>query len=139
MDGFRRPPGKAEEMTDYSKISILAVDDVALNLLLVKKILQRYNFRIRTADSGVKALEEVAAEKPDLILLDILMPGIDGFEVLSRLKADWNTKDIPVIILSALNTNKDIVRAYEMGAKDYITKPIIMEKLINSVARNLGL
>ncbi len=126
-------------MTDYSKISILAVDDVALNLLLVKKILQRYNFRIRTADSGVKALEEVAAEKPDLILLDILMPGIDGFEVLSRLKADWNTKDIPVIILSALNTNKDIVRAYEMGAKDYITKPIIMEKLINSVARNLGL
>ncbi|MBQ6557353.1 MAG: response regulator, partial [Bacteroidales bacterium] len=67
------------------------------------------------------------------------MPGIDGFEVLSRLKADWNTKDIPVIILSALNSNKDIVRAYEMGAKDYITKPIIMEKLINSVARNLGL
>lgn len=126
-------------MTDYSKISILAVDDVALNLLLVKKILQRYNFRIRTADSGVKALEEVAAEKPDLILLDILMPGIDGFEVLSRLKADWNTKDIPVIILSALNSNKDIVRAYEMGAKDYITKPIIIEKLINSVARNLGL
>lgn len=126
-------------MTDYSKINILAVDDVALNLLLVKKILQRYNFRIRTADSGVKALEEVAAEKPDLILLDILMPGIDGFEVLSRLKADWNTKDIPVIILSALNSNKDIVRAYEMGAKDYITKPIIMEKLINSVARNLGL
>ena len=126
-------------MTDYSKISILAVDDVALNLLLVKKILQRYNFRIRTADSGVKALEEVAAEKPDLILLDILMPGIDVFEVLSRLKADWNTKDIPVIILSALNSNKDIVRAYEMGAKDYITKPIIMEKLINSVARNLGL
>ncbi len=126
-------------MTDYSKISILAVDDVALNLLLVKKILQRYNFRIRTADSGIKALEEVAAEKPDLILLDILMPGIDGFEVLSRLKADWNTKDIPVIILSALNSNKDIVRAYEMGAKDYITKPIIMEKLINSVARNLGL
>ncbi len=126
-------------MTDYSKISILAVDDVALNLLLVKKILQRYSFRIRTADSGVKALEEVAAEKPDLILLDILMPGIDGFEVLSRLKADWNTKDIPVIILSALNSNKDIVRAYEMGAKDYITKPIIMEKLINSVARNLGL
>ena len=139
MDGIRRPPGKAEEMTDYSKITILAVDDVALNLLLVKKILQRYNFRIRTADSGVKALEEVAAEKPDLILLDILMPGIDGFEVLSRLKADWNTKDIPVIILSALNSNKDIVRAYEMGAKDYITKPIIMEKLINSVARNLGL
>ncbi|MBQ6822715.1 MAG: response regulator [Bacteroidales bacterium] len=126
-------------MTDYSKITILAVDDVALNLLLVKKILQRYNFRIRTADSGIKALEEVAAEKPDLILLDILMPGIDGFEVLSRLKADWNTKDIPVIILSALNSNKDIVRAYEMGAKDYITKPIIMEKLINSVARNLGL
>ena len=126
-------------MTDYSKISILAVDDVALNLLLVKKILQRYNFRIRTADSGVKALEEVAAEKPDLILLDILMPGIDGFEVLSRLKADWNTKDIPVIILSALNSNNDLVRAYEMGAKDYITKPIIMEKLINSVARNLGL
>lgn len=126
-------------MTDYSSYSILVVDDVPLNLKLVSAMLSKFHFRIRTASGGRKALEEVAAEKPDLILLDILMPEIDGFEVLKRLKADIRTCSIPVIVLSALNTNEDIVRAYNLGAKDYITKPVIMEKLVNSVATNLNL
>ena len=82
---------------------------------------------------------EVEAERPSLILLDIMMPDVDGFEVLRRLGANPETRLIPVVVLSALNSNEDIVRAYNLGAKDFITKPILMEKLINSVSVNLNL
>ena len=124
---------------DFSKYSILVVDDVPLNQTLVTKMLSRFNFRIRTASNGLEAMEAVREEKPDLILLDILMPIINGFEVLQLLKAKANTSDIRVIILSALNSNEDIVKGYELGANDFITKPIIMEKLISSVATQLQL
>ncbi|MCR5326721.1 MAG: response regulator [Bacteroidales bacterium] len=126
-------------MTDYSSYNILIVDDVPLNLMIVSRMLGKYNFRMRTANGGKKALEEVAAERPDLILLDIMMPDVDGFEVLRRLHTNPKNRMIPVIVLSALNTNDDIVRAYSLGAKDFITKPILMEKLINSVSVNLKL
>lgn len=123
--------------TDFSKYSILVVDDVPLNLTLVTKMLAPYKFRIRTASNGLEAMEAVRAEKPSLILLDILMPVINGFEVLQMLKAKADTADIKVIILSALNSNEDIVKGYELGADDFITKPIIMQKLINSIATQL--
>jgi len=126
-------------MNDFRNYSILVVDDVPLNLTLVSKMLGHYNFRIRTASNGLEAMEAVRAEKPSLILLDILMPIINGFEVLQMLKAKAETADIKVIILSALNSNEDIVKGYELGADDFITKPIVMEKLINSVATQLEL
>ena len=124
-------------ISDFSKYSVLVVDDVPLNQTLVTKFLARYNFRIRTASNGLEAMESVSAEKPSLILLDLMMPILDGFEVLKLLKAKKETEDIKVIVLSALNSNKDIVRCYDLGANDFITKPIMMEKLINSVARQL--
>jgi len=120
-------------MKDYSKFSILMVDDVPLNLKVVSKMLTPFNFRIRMAGGGRDALEMIVQEKPDILLLDIMMPEIDGFEVLSRIKGDALYSDIRVIILSALNANQDIVRAYELGASDFITKPILMDKLINSL------
>jgi CheY-like chemotaxis protein len=115
------------------------VDDVPLNLLVVTKMLSRFNFRIRTASNGIEALQKVAEEKPDLILLDILMPQMDGFEVLRRLRSDPATADLRVVILSALNTTEDIVKGFNLGANDFITKPIIMEKLISSVSDQLRL
>ena len=124
-------------MTDFSKYNILMVDDVPLNLLVVTKMLSRFNFRIRTATNGMEALRKVAVEKPDLILLDILMPEMDGFEVLERLRSDPATADIRVVILSALNTTEDIVKGFNLGANDFITKPIIMEKLISCVSDQL--
>ncbi len=126
-------------MTDFSKYSLLMVDDVPLNLLVVTKMLSRFNFRIRTASNGIEALQKVAEEKPDLILLDILMPQMDGFEVLCRLRSDPATADLRVVILSALNTTEDIVKGFNLGANDFITKPIIMEKLISSVSDQLRL
>ncbi len=118
---------------DYSKYSVLAVDDIPLNLLLVQKMLGRFHFKLRTASNGQQALDAVAAEKPDLILLDLMMPGIDGFEVIRRLRADPATADIQIVILSALNSNEDVVKGFNMGANDFIMKPIIMEKLLSCV------
>ena len=115
---------------DYSQFEVLAVDDIPLNLLLVQKMLSRFNFKLRTAANGQQALDAVAAKKPDLILLDLMMPGIDGFEVIRRLRADPATADIQIVILSALNSNEDVVKGFNAGANDFIMKPIIMEKLL---------
>jgi len=122
---------------DYSKYNILAVDDIPLNLLLVQKMLSRFKFDIRTADNGQQALDAVADRRPDLILLDLMMPGIDGFEVIKRLREDPATADIRIVILSALNSNEDVVKGFDLGANDFIMKPIIMEKLLNSVFTQL--
>ena len=124
---------------DYSRLSVLAVDDIPLNLLLVQKMLSRFNFRLRTASGGQQALDAVAAEKPDLILLDLMMPGIDGFEVIRRLRSSEDTADIRIVILSALNSQDDIVKGFNTGADDFITKPIIMEKLLSCVITQMQL
>ena len=124
---------------DYSKYNVLAVDDIPLNLLLVQKMLSRFNFKLRTAANGQQALDAVAAQKPDLILLDLMMPGIDGFEVIRRLRADEATADIQIVILGALNSNEDIVKGFNVGANDFIMKPIIMEKLLSCVITQMQL
>lgn len=124
---------------DFSKYSVLAVDDIPLNLLLVEKMLSRFNFHFRKASNGQMALDAVAQEKPDLILLDLMMPGIDGFEVIRRLRSNPETADIQIVILSALTSNEDIVRGFDAGANDFIMKPIIMEQLISCVVNHLQL
>ena len=122
---------------DYSAYNVLAVDDIPLNLLLVQKMLSRFNFKMRTASGGQQALDAVAAQKPDLILLDLMMPGIDGFEVIKRLRENPETADIQIVILSALNSNEDVVKGFNVGANDFIMKPIIMEKLLTCVITQL--
>ena len=116
---------------------ILVVDDVPVNNLLVEKMLSRYKFDMRTACNGKECMEAVEADKPNLILLDLMMPVMDGFKVLEEIKKKPELADIKVVVLSALNSNKDIVKAYNMGANDFITKPIILEKLVESVSNQL--
>ena len=122
---------------DYSKYNVLAVDDIPLNLLLVQKMLARFNFTLRTAANGQQALDAVAERKPDLILLDLMMPGIDGFEVIRRLRENPETADIQIVILSALNSQEDVVKGFNLGANDFIMKPIIMEKLLSCVVTQM--
>ena len=122
---------------DFSQYSVLAVDDIPLNLILVQKMLARYNFKLRTASNGEQALDAVAQEKPDLILLDLMMPGIDGFEVIRRLRENPRTADVRIVILSALNSQEDVSKGFNLGAHDYIVKPIIMEKLLSCVITQL--
>src|SRR5258708_29907202 len=108
---------------------MLIVDDVASNLEVKSRGLTARGYTIRTADSGPRALEMVAASPPDLILLDILMPGMDGYEVLRQLKRDPRLRDIPVIFQSALHETVDKVKGLQLGAVDYLTKPFDFEEV----------
>lgn len=124
---------------DLSMYTVLAVDDIPLNLLLISKMLSKFNFKVVTAANGEQALKAVEEHKPELILLDLMMPVMDGFEVIKRLRANPETADIQIVILSALNSNEDIVKGFQLGANEFITKPIIMEKLLNTVVTQFKL
>ena len=112
---------------------VLIVDDVAVNRLMVNKMLGTFGMEVMEANNGLEALETLRHFKADVILLDLMMPVMDGFEMLRILRANPLTTHIPVIVLSALNTNDDIVAAYNAGANDFVTKPILFEKLVSSV------
>lgn len=122
------------------KGSILVVDDLAQNLALASSILRKAGFDPRPVTSGAEALELVAAEAPDLVLLDISMPGMDGYETCRRLKANEKTRDIPVIFLTAAQVEaEDAVRGFREGAVDYITKPVIDSLLVARVDTHVRL
>ena len=103
---------------------VLVVDDNAQNLELLVAYLDTLKCRVLTAVDGVEALEKVDAEKPDLILLDIMMPRMSGFEVCRKLKSAPATRNIPIIMVTALNELGDIERGVESGTDDFITKPV---------------
>ncbi len=112
------------------KEKILVVDDEEDILELVKYNLEREGFRVKCAESGEKAVKSTWHERPDLIVLDLMLPGIDGLEVARRLKQDQKTAGIPIVMLSAKGEEADIVTGLELGADDYITKPFSPRVLI---------
>lgn len=116
---------------------VLVVDDIPDNVILLNAFLRRAKFRVVTASDGPQALSKVGSEHPDLMLLDIMMPGMDGFEVLRRLQQDPAGKDLPVIVVTALSGQDDIARAFECGASDFITKPILYQNLITRITHQL--
>jgi PAS domain S-box-containing protein len=117
--------------------NILIVDDTPDNLRLLADMLKRRKYKVRPAPSGAHALTSVKKEIPDLILLDILMPELDGYEVCRQLKADESTRDVPVIFLSALSEVEDKVKGFEAGGVDFITKPFQLEEVIVRVETHL--
>jgi signal transduction histidine kinase len=123
--------------TDFKDHKILIVDDTPVNLGLVVDFLQQYGFGIRIARSGESALNRVQYDQPDVILLDVLMPGLDGFETCRRLKKDEATKDIPVIFMTSLTGVEDKVKGFEAGAVDYVTKPLHQEEVLMRVKTHL--
>ena len=122
-----------------SEYKILIVDDVMSNVLLLKVLLTNEKFAIATASYGRQALEQVEKENPDLVLLDVMMPDMSGFEVAQHLKSNPNTADIPIIFLTALNSTADIVKGFQVGANDFISKPFNKEELIIRVAHQISL
>lgn len=122
-----------------SDYTILIVDDVPTNVMLVQAILKKQGYTLLTADNGPKALEICEAKLPNLVLLDIMMPGMDGYEVLKRLKDNPKTNHIPVIIMSALSDMQSIVKGYQLGAIEYVTKPFQREELLKRVAHRYEL
>lgn len=122
-----------------SEYKILIVDDVMSTVLLLKVLLTNEKFAIATASNGRQALEQVEKENPDLVLLDVMMPDMSGFEVAQHLKSNPNTADIPIIFLTALNSTADIVKGFQVGANDFISKPFNKEELIIRVTHQISL
>ena len=118
---------------------ILLIDDNEANLGVLANYLKRLGFKILTARNGGMGLQRAQLAKPDLILLDVLMPDIDGFEVCRRLKADPDTQEIPVIFITALQSVEDTVKGFAAGGVDYITKPIRQEDVFARVTTHLSL
>ncbi|MBJ6749070.1 response regulator [Geomonas anaerohicana] len=121
-----------------AKKTLLVVDDTIDNLIILYKVL-RSEYQVIGANSGIEALRLVQTAAPDLILLDIMMPEMDGYEVCRQLKQDPRLQDIPVIFISALNEEVDETRGFEMGAVDFITKPAKPAILARRVAVHLEL
>ncbi|MEI8204828.1 MAG: hybrid sensor histidine kinase/response regulator [Bacteroidota bacterium] len=128
---------KNEHVSDGNIPNILIVDDITANLKVLGDILKSYGYKVRPVPSGAMALQVAEKEIPDLILLDIMMPEMDGYEVCRRLKENKNLCDIPVIFISALNDTSDIVKAFTSGGVDYITKPFQSEEVKARVATHL--
>jgi len=122
-----------------SKGSILAVDDTEASLKVLTDLLKEAGYSVRSAISGELALRSAAHQAPDLVLLDIRMPDMDGFEVCRRLRAQPQTQNIPVIFFSALTDKDDKIRGLELGAVDYVTKPYQREELLARVATHVNL
>lgn len=121
------------------KPTILVVDDVAVNLKLLAELLRKQGYEPRPVPSGKLALTAARADPPDLILLDINMPEMNGFEVCKQLKADVALKDIPLIFITGIAETADIVKAFSMGAVDYITKPFQLEEVCVRIETHLRL
>ena len=126
-------------MSTKQSAGILIVDDNPENLNVLKRMLSAEDYEVRPLPSGELALRAAQAEVPDLILLDIMMPGLDGYEVCARLKADPRTRDVPVIFISALRDPEDKVRAFAAGGVDYISKPFQVDEVLARVATHLRL
>ena len=126
-----------ENQTNMLQANILIVDDTPDNLRLLMNILAKQNYNVRLAPNGPRALSTVEALPPDLILLDIKMPNMSGYEVCERLKADDRARDIPVLFLSALDEMEDKLKGFEVGGVDYITKPFQTQEVLARVRTHL--
>ena len=128
-----------ESKINRSDYKILIVDDVTSNVLLLKILLTNEKFQICTASNGHQCVEVARSEHPDLILLDVMMPELNGFDTAVILKKDPLTADIPIIFLTALNSPSDLVHGFQVGAHDFLTKPFNKEELIMRVMHHISL
>jgi diguanylate cyclase (GGDEF)-like protein/PAS domain S-box-containing protein len=126
-------------MAENTAATILIVDDVQENLMLLSRILANNGYKVETIDNGAEAIVRVQASLPDIILLDINMPSVDGYEVCQRLKKDERTRGIPIIFVSALDSIGNKVRAFQAGGVDYIPKPFEIEEVRARVETHLGI
>jgi len=124
---------------DNSVETVLVVDDSSVNVDLLNQILEDENYRIVNAKNGKQAIEMATDLKPNIILMDIMMPELDGLETCKLLKSNKATKEIPIIFISAKNRQEDIVKGFDVGGSDYITKPIQIQELLARVRTHLRL
>lgn len=128
-----------ESQITRSDYKILIVDDVVSNVLLLKILLTNEKFQVCTASNGNMCIEMAKSEHPDLILLDVMMPDLNGFDTAVILKKDPETQEIPIIFLTALNNPSDLVKGFQVGANDFLTKPFNKEELVMRVMHQIQL
>ena len=128
-----------ESQINRSDYKILIVDDVVSNVLLLKILLTNEKFQVCTASNGKQCIEVAQNEHPDLILLDVMMPDLNGFDTAVILKKDPSTQEIPIIFLTALNNPNDLVKGFQVGANDFLTKPFNKEELVMRVMHQIQL
>lgn len=127
-----------KQSKDVYKADLMIVDDTMENLTLLNEMFKSEGYTVRSSNSGELALLSIAKKLPDIILLDIKMPSLDGFEMCKMLKADYKTKDIPIIFISALDETEDKIKAFNLGATDFITKPFNRQEVIVRVRTHLN-
>ena len=128
-----------EQSINRSDYRILVVDDVMSNVLLLKILLTNEKFQVLTANNGTSCLQVCREQHPDLVLLDVMMPDISGFDTAVELKKNPETADIPIIFLTALNSPSDLVHGFQVGANDFLSKPFNKEELIMRVMHQISL
>ena len=116
---------------------VLIVDDTPDNLALLSDALNDAGYMVLVALDGLSALNRIERRRPDLILLDAMMPGLDGFETCRRIKAQPESADIPVLFMTALTESRHVVQGFEVGGSDYVTKPIQIDEVLARVAAHL--
>jgi len=133
------PPEASPEADAAQPARILIVDDVPANLNVLSDALEPVGYEILIARSGEAALESAARNRPDLILLDVMMPGLDGFETCRRLKGSVNTRHVPVIFVTAKDETRSVIEGFDVGAVDYVAKPLQTKELLTRVRTHLRL
>ncbi len=121
-----------------SEKNILVVDDSSTNVVLLNAVLAQHGYEVISALNAKEAYRIVNKQKPDLILLDLLMPEISGFDFLEKIKKDQKLKNIPVVIISAVGTKENINQTRRMGAIHFISKPVNVDELLNTVGKLLS-
>lgn len=124
---------------DLSAYTVLVADDISLNLTMVSKMLDLYNFRIITASNGQEALYRMEEFKPALILVDLMMPVMDGFEVISSVRSNPDYASVRIVVMSALNSKASIVKALNLGADEFLTKPLTMDSFYDCISKQFEL
>ena len=115
-------------------MKILLVDDEPDIRLIERIILEKNGYEVMEVESGEECLEKLKTERPDIILLDVMMPGINGWETAKQIKENQNTKDIPVIMVTVRGSEEDMTKSFQYGGSDgHVSKPIIKEKLLNTI------
>jgi len=126
-------------MNNTDSKTILVVDDEVVTTELAKTFLERYGFNVVIAHDGQDAIDLALSEKPDLILLDVILPKIDGFEVCKTLKSNDSMRGIPILLFTAKGLSKDIEKGEEVGADEYIIKPFSGKALVATIKKHLNM
>lgn len=125
-------------MSQERRRKILVIDDSNLSRNIIRETLEKSGFEVYLAESGEKGLAEVAARVPDLILLDVVMPGLSGWEACLRLKQAAPKKAVPIVIVTSKNAPQDMLHSFESGADEFLNKPVPPEDLVKMINRLLG-